>query len=133
MVHGIHHVEHELKEHEEKAAQTEQGLLQKLARKYDLILQQKSPDSVGSWSGGLLGVCGTSAGMECPTTKGSKQANQNPVSEHRSDEFRCKPIGGQLPAERLVQSAPQEAISYHFGFQRLTKRSVYVHVFYNQP
>jgi hypothetical protein len=43
MVHGINYVEQGLKKYEEKVAQTEQRLLQKLARKYNLILQQKIP------------------------------------------------------------------------------------------
>lgn len=41
MVHGKAYVEHGLKKYEEKVAQTEQRLLQKLARKYNLILQPK--------------------------------------------------------------------------------------------
>jgi len=39
MVHGIAYVEKGLKKYEEKVAQTEQRLLQKLARKYNLVLQ----------------------------------------------------------------------------------------------
>jgi len=39
MVHGIAYVEQGLKRYEEKVAQTEQRLLQKLARKYNLVLQ----------------------------------------------------------------------------------------------
>jgi len=42
MVHGIAYVEQELKKYEEKVARTEQGLLQKLARKYNLVLQPKT-------------------------------------------------------------------------------------------
>jgi transposase len=42
MVHGINYVEQGLKKYEEKVAQTEQRLLQKLARKYNLILQPKA-------------------------------------------------------------------------------------------
>ena len=41
MVHGITYVEQGLRKYEEKVAQTEQRLLQKLARKYNLVLQQK--------------------------------------------------------------------------------------------
>jgi len=41
MVHGINYVERGLKKYEEKVAQTEQALLQKLARKYNLVLQPK--------------------------------------------------------------------------------------------
>ena len=41
MVHGIRYVEQGLKKYEEKVAQTEQRLLQKLARKYNLVLQPK--------------------------------------------------------------------------------------------
>ena len=39
MVHGIAYVELGLKKYEEKVAQTEQGLLRKLAKKYNLVLQ----------------------------------------------------------------------------------------------
>lgn len=39
MVHGRAYVEHGLKKYEEKVAQTEQHLLQKLARKHNMILQ----------------------------------------------------------------------------------------------
>jgi transposase len=39
MVHGIAYVEQGLKKYEEKVARTEQRLLQKLARKYNLVLQ----------------------------------------------------------------------------------------------
>jgi hypothetical protein len=42
MVHGRAYVEEGLKKYEEKVAQTEQRLLQKLARKYNLILQPKA-------------------------------------------------------------------------------------------
>ena len=42
MVHGISYVEHGLKKYEEKVAQTEQRLLQKLARKYNMVLQAKA-------------------------------------------------------------------------------------------
>lgn len=42
MVHGISYVEQGLKKYEEKVAQTEQRLLQKLARKYNLLLQPKA-------------------------------------------------------------------------------------------
>jgi transposase len=42
MVHGIAYVEQGLKKYEEKVARTEQGLLQKLARKYNLVLQPKA-------------------------------------------------------------------------------------------
>ncbi len=41
MVHGIQYVESGLKKYEEKVAQTEQRLLQKLAKKYNLVLQPK--------------------------------------------------------------------------------------------
>jgi transposase len=41
MVHGRAYVEQGLKKYEEKVAQTEQRLLQKLARKYNLVLQPK--------------------------------------------------------------------------------------------
>ena len=41
MVHGLAYVEKGLKKYEEKVAQTEQHLLQKLARKYNLVLQPK--------------------------------------------------------------------------------------------
>ena len=41
MVHGISYVEQGLKKYEEKVAQTEMGLLQKLARKHNLVLQAK--------------------------------------------------------------------------------------------
>lgn len=41
MVHGKDYVEQGLKKYEEKVAQTEKGLLQKLARKYNLVLQPK--------------------------------------------------------------------------------------------
>ncbi len=43
MVHGITYVEQGLKKYEEKVAQTEQRLLQKLARKYNMVLQPKAP------------------------------------------------------------------------------------------
>jgi len=43
MVHGTNYVEQGLKKYEEKVAQTEQRLLQKLARKYNLVLQPKAP------------------------------------------------------------------------------------------
>ena len=39
MVHGIAYVEQGLKKYQEQVARTEQGLLQKLARKYNLVLQ----------------------------------------------------------------------------------------------
>ena len=42
MVHGVSYVEQGLKKYEEKLAHTEQGLLQKLARKYNLVLQPKA-------------------------------------------------------------------------------------------
>ena len=42
MVHGLSYVEQGLKRYEEKVAQTEQHLLQKLARKYNLVLQPKA-------------------------------------------------------------------------------------------
>jgi hypothetical protein len=42
MVHGISYVEQGLKKYEEQVARTEQHLLQKLARKYNLILQPKA-------------------------------------------------------------------------------------------
>jgi transposase len=42
MVHGIGYVEQGLKKYEAKVAQTEQGLLQKLARKYNMVLQPKT-------------------------------------------------------------------------------------------
>jgi transposase len=42
MVHGIDYVEHGLKKYEEKLAQTEQRLLQKLARKYGMVLEKKA-------------------------------------------------------------------------------------------
>ena len=42
MVHGIAYVEQGLKKYEAKVAQTEQGLLQKLARKYKMVLQPKA-------------------------------------------------------------------------------------------
>src|SRR6185295_14793292 len=42
MVHGIAYVEQGLKKYEEKVAHTEKGLLQKLARKYNLVLQPKA-------------------------------------------------------------------------------------------
>lgn len=42
MVHGINYVEKGLKKYEAKVAQTEQHLLQKLARKYNMVLQPKS-------------------------------------------------------------------------------------------
>ncbi len=41
MVHGITYVEKGLKKYEEKVATTEQHLLQKLARKYNMVLQPK--------------------------------------------------------------------------------------------
>ena len=41
MVHGVNYVEQGLKKYEEKVAQTEQRLLQKLAKKYNLVLQPK--------------------------------------------------------------------------------------------
>jgi transposase len=43
MVHGVTYVEQGLKKYEERVAQTEQRLLQKLARKYNLVLQPKLP------------------------------------------------------------------------------------------
>jgi len=43
MVHGKAYVEKGLTKYEEKVAQTEQHLLQKLARKYNLVLQPKAP------------------------------------------------------------------------------------------
>lgn len=42
MVHGINYVEQGLQKYEAKVAQTEQRLLQKLAKKYNLVLQPKS-------------------------------------------------------------------------------------------
>src|SRR5438045_4738017 len=42
MVHGISYVEQGLKKYEARVAQTEQGLLQKLARKYNMVLQPKT-------------------------------------------------------------------------------------------
>jgi hypothetical protein len=42
MVHGINYVEQGLKKYEAKVAQTEQRLLQKLAKKYNLVLQPKA-------------------------------------------------------------------------------------------
>jgi transposase len=42
MVHGKAYVEQGLKKYEEKVAQTEQRLLQKLARKYNMVLQPKA-------------------------------------------------------------------------------------------
>jgi transposase len=42
MVHGIAYVEHGLKKYEEKVAQTEQRLIQKLARKHGMVLQKKA-------------------------------------------------------------------------------------------
>lgn len=42
MVHGVNYVEQGLKKYEEKVAQTEQRLLQKLAKKYNLELQPKT-------------------------------------------------------------------------------------------
>jgi len=42
MVHGIAYAEQGLKKYEAKVAQTEQGLLQKLARKYNMVLQPKA-------------------------------------------------------------------------------------------
>jgi len=41
MVHGVNYVEQGLKKYQERVAQTEQGLLQKLARKYNMVLQPK--------------------------------------------------------------------------------------------
>lgn len=43
MVHGMGYVEQGLKKYEQKVAQTEQGLLRKLARKYNMCLQPKTP------------------------------------------------------------------------------------------
>lgn len=43
MVQGLTYVEQGLKKYEQKVAQTEQRLLQKLARKYNLVLQPKAP------------------------------------------------------------------------------------------
>src|SRR6266567_3053037 len=43
IVHGRAYVEQGLKKYEEKVARTEQRLLQKLARKYNLVLQPKAP------------------------------------------------------------------------------------------
>jgi transposase len=42
MVHGKTYVEQGLKKYEEKVIQTEQRLLEKLARKYNLLLQPKA-------------------------------------------------------------------------------------------
>jgi len=42
MVHGMNYVEEGLKKYEQKAAATEQRLLQKLAAKYNLVLQPKN-------------------------------------------------------------------------------------------
>lgn len=42
MVHGMHYVEQGLNKYEQKVAQTEQRLLQKLARKYSMVLQPKA-------------------------------------------------------------------------------------------
>jgi transposase len=42
MVHGISYVEQGLKKYEEKVAQTEMSLLQKLARKHNMVLQAKT-------------------------------------------------------------------------------------------
>ena len=42
MVHGSTYVEQALKKYEEKVAQTEQHFLQKLARKYNMVLQPKA-------------------------------------------------------------------------------------------
>ena len=41
MVHGVKYVEQGLKQYEEKVARTEQRLLEKLAKKYNLVLQPK--------------------------------------------------------------------------------------------
>jgi len=41
MVHGVNYVEQGLKKYQERVAQTEQSLLQKLARKYNMVLQPK--------------------------------------------------------------------------------------------
>ena len=43
MVPSITYVEHGLKKYEQKVAQTEQRLLQKLARKYNMLLQPSAP------------------------------------------------------------------------------------------
>jgi transposase len=43
MVHGIGYVEQGRKKYQEQVARTEQGLLQKLARKYNLVLQPMKP------------------------------------------------------------------------------------------
>jgi hypothetical protein len=43
MVHGLAYVEQGLKKYEEKVAQTEQRLLNKLARKYNFTLQPNAP------------------------------------------------------------------------------------------
>jgi transposase len=43
MVHGITYVEQGLKKYEQKVAQTEQRLLRKLARKYNMVLQPTTP------------------------------------------------------------------------------------------
>jgi transposase len=43
MVHGMTYVEQGLKKYEQKVAQTEQRLLQKLARKYNMVLQPSAP------------------------------------------------------------------------------------------
>ena len=42
MVHGMSYVEQGLKKYEQKVAQTEQYLLEKLARKYNMVLQPKA-------------------------------------------------------------------------------------------
>jgi hypothetical protein len=42
MVHGVSYVEEGLKKYQEKVVQTEQRLLQKLARKYNFVLQPKT-------------------------------------------------------------------------------------------
>jgi hypothetical protein len=42
MVHGIDYVEQGLKRYEEKVAQTEKRLVEKLARKHNLVLQPKA-------------------------------------------------------------------------------------------
>jgi len=42
MVHGINYVEEGLKKYQEKVARTEQRLLEKLARKYNMVLQPKA-------------------------------------------------------------------------------------------
>jgi hypothetical protein len=66
MVHGKAYVEQGLKKYEEKVAQTEQRLLQKLARKYNMVLKPKAAWSMVLWSHGLWSIHGPPKPRQSP-------------------------------------------------------------------